>query len=800
MCLHGWAMRKHTWIPPLLALIIVSQLLCIPTALTATAANETSEWRGFRHDPNHSGYTSGNSVTNSSLPLWNFTTLAPVQSSPAVVDGLVFVGSRDYNIYCVNASTGQAVWHFKTAGSVDTSPAVYGGCVYVGSDDGWFYCIDIATGVPRWISLVGGKADASPVIADGLVYVASGKQGLYCFNATDGVLVWTASTSVPVKSSPAVWGGILYVAMDDFFVHAFNASTGGEIWSEHTGSVTSSPCVYGGYVYVGSYDGYVCCLDAYTGQKVWQYLTENGVSSSPAVAYGHVYVGSEDNNLYCFNASDGKKVWQAKTGYWIHSSPVVAGGNVYVGSQDYSLYCFDAYTGEKRWSYATAGYVDSSPAIVDGTLFVGSSDGYLYAFALTNSSGSIPQQPSDLLAWSTVAFDVIAFGVAAGLGFTLIRTAYFSRRTKQTEPTALPSQKTSWVSAHFDGIVVLALLALSTVFFINLGSGPLWAADEQTYSQWAYHMVKSGDYLTPNAFGGLAVWIGKPPLYMWLMSLSYQAFGVSNFVTRLWSPIFAALTLIMVYFLGKQLYNRYVGLGAALVLATFSTFYLFARHAMTDVTFIFFLVASLYFFVLSQKTEKINRYLVLGGLFFGLALMTKQVEALLIPLILFGYLLATKRSIRFLFSKQFTVFWGVGALVLLPWLLYMAVSFGSNFYDWFVVYCGFERTLTPLEGHQGDALFYFSYLAEKETFWAVFLPFAVGLSAFNFVFKRSKSDALVLAWMVVVFLVFTVAQTKLSWYLLPAFPAFALALSGTLYQAGVKLRLYWKQRLVNFGK
>ena len=265
-------------------------------------------------------------------------------------------------------------------------------------------------------------------------------------------------------------------------------------------------------------------------------------------------------------------------------------------------------------------------------------------------------------------------------------------------------------------------------------------------------MVKSGDYVTPYAFGGLAVWIGKPPLYMWLMSLGYQAFGVSNVVTRLWSPIFGALTLVLVYFLGKKLYNRIVGFTSAMVLATFTTFFLFTRHAMTDVAFVFFILASIYFFVLSEQTQKISRYVVLSGLFFGLALLTKQVEALLIPLIVFAYLVVTRRSVRFLFTKHFTAFWGIGLLLLSPWLIYMFLSFGSTFWNWFVIYCGLTRTISPIEGHTGSYLFYFNYLINNERLWAILLPFAAGLCAFNSVFKRSKSDTLLLAWMAIVFL------------------------------------------------
>ena len=661
----------------------------------------------------------------------------------------------------------------------------------MGSDDGWVYCIDIATGMPIWVSMVGGQVRSSPAVVDSCVYVGSGKQGVFCFNASNGDLVWTFPTSSRVDSSPAVSDGVVYVATDDFCVYALNATTGNELWNHHSGSVISSPSLYNGFVYIGSYDGYICCLNASTGDQIWQYQTEDCVDSSPAVGYGCVYVGSEDNNVYCLNASNGVKIWQTSTGYWVRSSPLVLDGNVYVGSEDYRIYCFNASTGAKKWSYATCNIVDSSPAIVNGTLYVGSNDYRVYAFTLTDStSGNMPSLSTHSLAWTTVAFDAIACATAATILFTILRFAYSIRQAKRNvQAINVHSKKESWFSAHTDTLCILAILAFSTIFFLNLGSGPLWAADEQTYSQWAYHMVKSGDYVTPYAFGGLAVWIGKPPLYMWLMSLFYQVFGVTNFVTRLWSPIFGALTLVSVFFLGKKLYNAYVGFVSALVLGTFTTFYLFARHAMTDVTFVFFIVASFYFFVLSEKTEKINRYVVLSGLFFGLALLTKQVEALLIPLIVFSYLVVTRRSIRFLFTRRFTVFWAIGLLVLSSWLIYMFLSFGSDFWQWFVVYCGFMRTVSPLEGHVGGYLFYFSYLASNERLWAILLLFAAGLCAFNVVVKRLKADALILAWMLIVLVVFTFAQTKLSWYILPALPAFAIAISSLLYQMSKKIRL-----------
>ena len=125
-------------------------------------------------------------------------------------------------------------------------------------------------------------------------------------------------------------------------------------------------------------------------------------------------MGSEDNNVYCLNASNGEKIWQSPTGYWVWSSPAVADGNVYVGSEDYNIYCFNASTGAKEWSYETGNFVDSSPAIVNNTLYVGSDDNHIYAFALYNSTAeTAPLQSTSSLAWTTIAFDAIAFAVAA---------------------------------------------------------------------------------------------------------------------------------------------------------------------------------------------------------------------------------------------------------------------------------------------------------------------------------------------------------------------------------------------------
>lgn len=346
------------------------------------------------------------------------------------------------------------------------------------------------------------------------------------------------------------------------------------------------------------------------------------------------------------------------------------------------------------------------------------------------------------------------------------------------------------LSPHVDlACVILIAVFSGLLFFVNLGSGPLWAADEQTYSQWGYYMAKTGDYLNPWAFGAPSLWIGKPPLYFWLMAVSYQVFGVSNFSTRFWSAIFGVLSCVVMFYLGKKLFNRVVGFLSVIVLSTFFSFYAFATHAMLDVPLIFFMLTSIFLFLLSEGSEKGKAFIILSGLAFGLALMTKQTNALLIPLILGFFVVLSRRSIRSLFSRRFAIFLGVGAFVVSPWLVYMVLQYGQSFLHVFLVYNNVARAVVPLEGHVGDVFFYFNFLVTRENpVWVALLPFAFAFSAFHAAGKRSKADMLLVVWIVLVLGLFTVAQTKLFWYILPAFPAFALVTASFLFSLFKRLR------------
>ena len=56
-----------------------------------------------------------------------------MDSSPSVMDNKVYVGSRDGNVYALDAANGQLIWNYTTGGSVDSSPSVMDNKVYIGS-------------------------------------------------------------------------------------------------------------------------------------------------------------------------------------------------------------------------------------------------------------------------------------------------------------------------------------------------------------------------------------------------------------------------------------------------------------------------------------------------------------------------------------------------------------------------------------------------------------------------------------------------------------------------------------------
>jgi 4-amino-4-deoxy-L-arabinose transferase and related glycosyltransferases of PMT family len=90
----------------------------------------------------------------------------------------------------------------------------------------------------------------------------------------------------------------------------------------------------------------------------------------------------------------------------------------------------------------------------------------------------------------------------------------------------------------------MLILVCFIVLFPNLGGIALLDPDEPVYAETAKEMIQSQDYLSPRIYG--EYWFDKPPMYYWLVALSFQAFGASEFAARLPATLSALLCVILV--------------------------------------------------------------------------------------------------------------------------------------------------------------------------------------------------------------------------------------------------------------
>ena len=332
----------------------------------------------------------GLSQLRSRGPLWVFETGDEVYSSPTVVDGVLYIGSVDRNLYAVDASTGTERWRYTADGAVTSSPAVADGTVYVGSNDMRVHAVDALSGARRWIFDAGAVIHSSPAVDQGVVYVGSRDHNVYAIDAQTGQERWRFTGGDWFNSSPTVSGDAVYIGCRDHRVYALETETGVKRWEYTTrSSVDSSATVSGDTVWIGGDDHDVLALDARTGAWIWDFTAGGGVVSTPLVVERVLYVGSDDGNLYALDATTGRERWRLFTENGIRSSPAFDGGLVYVGSRDFHLYAIDAVTGDLRWRFATRGPVDdSSPAVADDRVFVGSLDHNIYALDATSGAGT----------------------------------------------------------------------------------------------------------------------------------------------------------------------------------------------------------------------------------------------------------------------------------------------------------------------------------------------------------------------------------------------------------------------------
>jgi len=324
-------------------------------------------------------------------------------------------------------------------------------------------------------------------------------------------------------------------------------------------------------------------------------------------------------------------------------------------------------------------------------------------------------------------------------------------------------------------LVGFALLLMAT----GLGLRDPWPADEPRFALVAQDMLRSGDWLIPRVGGDL--YADKPPFFFWLMATAMAATGSMRIGFLLPSLLAGIGATLLVYDLLRRARGREVALCGAFVLLLTFQFTWQMRQAQIDGVLCFVTTLSLYGLLRHVLLGPAPGWFIAGWFVAGLGVITKGVGFLpLLALIPFAIL--ARRG------------WpapvgGVAGLSLVG-VLMMLVAISLWFVPMMVVTSAggdllayrneilFKQTVTRYADawHHHEPVWYY-FVNIIPLFW---LPLSALLpwlwprwrSAWR---ARDTWTAVLLAWVVIVVLFFTLSSGKRGLYVLPAVPALAMA-------------------------
>ncbi len=350
------------------------------------------------------------------------------------------------------------------------------------------------------------------------------------------------------------------------------------------------------------------------------------------------------------------------------------------------------------------------------------------------------------------------------------------------ETLPLPdSARASWGK----DLLLLAVL-IGLLFGFGLGARPLSNPDEGRYAEIIREMAIGGDYVTPRLNG--VKYFEKPALFYWLGSGAIQLFGLHEWSLRLWPALFALLGCLIVYGAGRRLFDRVTGLMAAAILATSLLYYAMSRVIDLDMAVSVWLSGALLAFLLGvREPAGRTRRLYLWGCYGGAALatMTKGLIGIAIPgMVIVGWLLILQnwRMLKPLYLPSGTALF---LLIAAPWHLLVAQA-NPEFLNFYFIHEHLLRYTTEIHHHNKPVWFFIPVLLGGFLPWTAFVIQAVRHHlAFSWRLRHHHQETIFLmVWIGLVFLFFSVSQSKLITYILPVFPPLALLVGHYLASSG----------------
>ena len=310
-------------------------------------------------------------------------------------------------------------------------------------------------------------------------------------------------------------------------------------------------------------------------------------------------------------------------------------------------------------------------------------------------------------------------------------------------------------------------------FFWGLGSFGLIGADEPRYAQVAREMLTRHDWITP-VLGG-SPWLEKPPLYYWHAMIAYRLFGVSDWVARLPSATDALALVFAVYFFLRR-FRPGFELDGALMLASSAGIIGYARAASMDLPLTAaFAIAMLAWYAWFESGSR--GYLTAFYAFIAIAMLAKGPVAPALAAVVIAIFAALERSAQIIRKTL----WLPGILLFcalgLPWYVMVQLR-NPQFFHKFIIEHNLARFGTNLYHHPEPFWYYVPVAFLGWVPWAVFV-----LAACVWAVRRLRDrdadslNSFLLIWIAVIIVFFSISQSKLPGYVLPAIPPGIVLLS-----------------------
>lgn len=327
------------------------------------------------------------------------------------------------------------------------------------------------------------------------------------------------------------------------------------------------------------------------------------------------------------------------------------------------------------------------------------------------------------------------------------------------------------------------------MFLPNLGQHGLWDVDEAHNAECAREMLEAGNLVVPTFNYQLRT--DKPAMLYWWIQASYSLFGVNEWSARLPSVLAGIGSLLTCYEIGRRLFSKVTGLLAALILSS-SFMFSVSSHAVTPDAILIFLVQLTFLTWIIAYDRRQPIWLIFTGCCAGLAMLTKGPVGIALPGTVIVLFLLWQRDIKFLFQIRTLQAIGWCLLLAIPWYAYVGYETRGAFLKGFFLTHNISRFNAPMEGHQGPFFYHLIVILIAFAPWSIFLGPTLWRSIQTgvkpIVDSKSWAYRLLICWVGVWFIVFSIAATKLPNYVLPTYPPLALLTAAWLVH-------WWKKSL-----